>query len=73
LRLIHAAERLGALALQLWPTDLPTPHRELFERISAEAGAGSTTSYLSSPAEYEAFLDRMVRSTASAIRSDNGL
>ena len=73
LRLIHAAERLGTIAAQLWPADGPTSHRDFFERIAADVRAGATTSYLGSTEEYEAFLDRTVRVAASAIRRDNRL
>jgi hypothetical protein len=69
LRLIYAAERVGSIASRLAPAE----HGEFFARIAAEIGAGATPSYLASAEEYEAFLDRAVRTMALEVRRDNGL
>lgn len=73
LRLIHAAELLAALAVQLSPTSSDGTRRAFLERMAAELRTGATTSYLSSPAEYQDFLDGAVRNVAIEIRRDNGL
>lgn len=73
LRLIHAAERLGTIAVRLGPVDATNSHRDFFERITANLSAAATTSYLSSAEEYEAFLDDAVRSVAREVRHNNGL
>lgn len=73
LRLIHAAELLAALAVQLSPADSDGTRRAFLERTAAELRTGATTTYLRSPADYQAFLDRAVRTVAGEIRRDNGL
>jgi Family of unknown function (DUF6092) len=73
LRLVHAAERLGTIAAQLWPEEAANSHRTFFESVAADVRTGATTSYLSSAEEYEAFLDKAVRSMAREVRRDNGL
>jgi hypothetical protein len=70
LRLVHAAERLAAIAARL-PCD--GERRAFYERTAAELRAGSTGSYLKGPDAYLAFLDDAVRSVAGEIRRDNGL
>jgi hypothetical protein len=71
LRLIHAAERLAAIAAQLPIED--EARRAFFERTAGVLGAGSTGSYLKGPEAYLAFLDEAVRSVAVEIRRDNQL
>jgi hypothetical protein len=73
LRLIHAAERLAAVAAQSPALGGDQARRRFFEHTAAEIHAGATTSYLDSAAGYQAFLDRAVRSVATEIRHDNGL
>jgi hypothetical protein len=70
LRLIHAAERLAAIAARL-PID--DERRAFFEQTAADLGAKSTGAYLKGPDAYVAFLDEAVRSVAREIRRDNEL
>lgn len=70
LRLIHAAERLAAIA---GPLSGDEERRAFYEQTIAELRAGATTSYLHSPESYTAFLDDAVRGIAGEIRKDNGL